>query len=226
MAGRLSSIVMPINDNKESKGSLTSQIIVAFIFGVFFIVAMLVLALKFPKPTLFQYNIFRVVFALAAAGVAAMIPGFINLEVKPSVGLLIRAGGALAVFIIVFFFNPAQLKKDDFEDSQPLEQVAAICYRIESKSIKFLLVRTTGGQWTFPKGNVGLGEERWFAAQREDFEESGAMGIVEHESLTIYLHEKKEWKRRGTEIKIHAFLLEVTKTQNPAEKNRNPTCIA
>lgn len=90
---------------------LTIQVIIAFIFGVLFIVAMLVLAIKFPKPTIFQYNIFRVVFALAGAGVAAMTPGFINLEASPSVGLLIRAGGALAVFVIIFFFNPAQLKK-------------------------------------------------------------------------------------------------------------------
>ena len=203
--------------------SLTSQIIIAFIFGVIFIIAMLALALKFPKPTSFQYSVFRTTFSLAAAGVAAMIPGFINLEVNPSLGLLIRAGGALAVFVIVFFFNPAQLKKDDSEDSQTLEQVAAICYRLVSNSIEFLLVRTTGGRWTFPKGNIEPDEERWFAAEKEAFEEAGATGDIEHESLTKYLHEKKEWKRKGIEIKIHAFLLEVKKTQNPQEKNRNPT---
>lgn len=202
---------------------MTFQIITAFIFGVVFIAAMLLLALKFPKPTPFQYNIFRTVFALAAAGVAAMIPGFLNLELNSSVGLLIRAGGALAVFVIVFFFNPKQLKRDDSNDSQSLECVAAICYRLVNNSIDFLLVRTTGGRWTFPKGTVEQGEERWFAAQREAFEEAGASGIIEHEPLTVYLHEKKEWKRKGTEIKIYAFLLEVKKTQIPEEPHRNPT---
>lgn len=89
--------------------TLTAQIIIAFIFGVTFVVALIVLAIKFPHPTPFQYNVFRIVLSLAAAGAAAMIPGFINIQVNPTTGLLIRAGGALAVFVVVFFFNPAQL---------------------------------------------------------------------------------------------------------------------
>lgn len=86
-----------------------AQIIVAFVFGVAFVVTLIVLAMKFPHPTLFQYNVFRIVLALAAGGVAAMIPGFINVEFNPGTELLVRAGGAIAVFVIVFFFNPAQL---------------------------------------------------------------------------------------------------------------------
>ena len=78
-------------------------------FGVTFVVALIVLAIKFPHPTPFQYNVFRIVLSLAAAGAAAMMPGFINIEVSATTGLLIRAGGALAVFVIIFFFNPAQL---------------------------------------------------------------------------------------------------------------------
>jgi hypothetical protein len=85
------------------------QSIVAFVFGVAFIVTLMVLAIAFPAPTPFQYNVFRIVLSLAAAGVAAMIPGFIYLDVDSKVGLLIRAGGALAVFVMVFFFNPAHL---------------------------------------------------------------------------------------------------------------------
>ncbi len=81
------------------------QQITAFTFGVIFVTALLVLAVKFPEPTSFQYMVFRIVLALAAGGVGAMIPGFLKVEVKPG----IRAGGALAVFVIVFFFNPAKL---------------------------------------------------------------------------------------------------------------------
>jgi hypothetical protein len=81
------------------------QQITAFAFGVVFVTALLVLAVKFPEPTSFQYMVFRIVLALAAGGVGAMIPGFLKVEVKPG----IRAGGALAVFVIVFFFNPAKL---------------------------------------------------------------------------------------------------------------------
>jgi hypothetical protein len=85
------------------------QIVVAFVFGVAFIVTLILLAIRFPRPTPFQYNVFRTVLSLAAAGVAAMVPGFIDVQIGTTAKLLIRAGGALAVFVIVFFFNPAKL---------------------------------------------------------------------------------------------------------------------
>jgi 8-oxo-dGTP pyrophosphatase MutT (NUDIX family) len=202
---------------------LTAQIIIAFIFGTAFVVALLVLAIAFPKPTPFQYLVFKITLSLAAAGVAAMIPGFVNVRMDTNIGLAITAGGALAIFVIVFFFNPAQLAIQASEKSPTWEQVAAVCYRTEQNSIEFLLVRTTGGRWTFPKGNVDSGEEKWFAAQREAFEEAGVSGDIEHEPLTKYLHEKKEWKDKGIEVNVQAFLLHVKKTQPPEEEHRNPT---
>ncbi len=80
----------------------------AFTFGVVFVVALLALAFFVPNPTAFQYLVFRVVLALAAAGVAAMVPGFIEFDISK----WLRAGGALAVFLIVFFYNPALLVAD------------------------------------------------------------------------------------------------------------------
>jgi hypothetical protein len=81
-----------------------SQQSTAFAFGAVFVVAMLVLAIAFPNPTPFQYTVFRIVLALAIAGVAAMIPGFLEVEISGR----IRAGGALAFFVIVYFYNPAK----------------------------------------------------------------------------------------------------------------------
>src|SRR5205085_10406646 len=85
--------------------SKSQQQITAFVFGVVFIVVILIIAILLPNPTDFQYTTFRIVLALAAAGAAAMIPGFINVEV----GSAIRAGGAIAVFVVVYFFSPAKL---------------------------------------------------------------------------------------------------------------------
>ena len=120
---------------------------VAFTFGVVFVAALLVLALFIPNPTAFQYLVFRVVLALAAAGVAAMIPGFIKFDISK----WLSAGGALAVFLIVFFYNPASLvadtlrqnritaiKKlaDDLEQVKvllPPERVIADCLQIKSR---------------------------------------------------------------------------------------------
>ena len=79
--------------------------IVAVVFGVMFVTTMLVIAIKFPNPTPFQYTTFRIVLALACAGVASVIPGVLNV----SVGTWIRAGGALAVFVVVYFYSPASL---------------------------------------------------------------------------------------------------------------------
>ena len=83
----------------------TEERFIAFTFGVVFVIVILGLAVWKPEPSAFQYTVFRIVLALAAAGVAAMLPGFIELEVP---GWL-RAGGALAVFAIVYFYSPAAL---------------------------------------------------------------------------------------------------------------------
>jgi hypothetical protein len=72
------------------------QRITAFVFGIVFVAAMLVLAVFIPNPTPFQYTVFRIVLALAAAGAAAMFPGFLTARV----GNVVRAGGAMAVFVI------------------------------------------------------------------------------------------------------------------------------
>lgn len=81
--------------------------ILAFVFGVVFVVVLLYAAFAVPNPTAFQYTVFRIVLALAAAGVAAMFSGFLSIQVSN----WLKAGGALAVFAIVYFYAPAALEK-------------------------------------------------------------------------------------------------------------------
>jgi hypothetical protein len=91
---------------KEGNSMTKSRERVAvFLFGVIFIVTLLVLAIKFPEPTAYQYQVFEVVLGLAAAGVAGMIPGFLEVTVPT----WIKAGGALAVFVLVMYKSPARL---------------------------------------------------------------------------------------------------------------------
>lgn len=47
---------------------------VAFAFGVFFVIVMLVIAVWIPRPTETQWFVFRVVLALAAGGIGALCP--------------------------------------------------------------------------------------------------------------------------------------------------------
>jgi hypothetical protein len=83
----------------------SSQVYFAFGFGVTFVVVMLLIAVLVPYPSKEQFFTFRIVLGLAAGGVAAMLPGFIVVNVST----FVRAGGALAAFAVVYFFNPPLL---------------------------------------------------------------------------------------------------------------------
>lgn len=74
-------------------------------FGIAGLAVILTIAIFIPVPTVFQYQVFRIILALAAGGVASMIPGILSLQIPN----FLTAGGALAVFAIIYFYSPAQL---------------------------------------------------------------------------------------------------------------------
>jgi len=78
------------------------------VFGVVFLAALLALAVAIPNPTGPQFEMFRIILALAAGGVAAVIPGLLDIRLGLGSQLALRAGGALAVFSIVYFYSPAR----------------------------------------------------------------------------------------------------------------------
>ena len=90
------------------KPASPTEVTAIFIFGVVFVTVILVLAFVFPNPTAFQYLVVRVLLALSTAAVATLLTGFINVEIPN----FLKAGGALAVFVVVFFYNPASLVVD------------------------------------------------------------------------------------------------------------------
>jgi hypothetical protein len=69
---------------------------------------LLAIALFVPVVTAFQEFVFRVVLSLAAAGIGASIPGFLNLHFDLPAGS-IEAGGALALFALSYAVNPPAL---------------------------------------------------------------------------------------------------------------------
>jgi hypothetical protein len=81
------------------------QQVTAFSCGILFVVVMLGIAIAIPNPTATQWFVFRVVLALAAAGIGAVIPGLIVVNVSK----IVRAGGAIALFVLVYMLNPPQL---------------------------------------------------------------------------------------------------------------------
>lgn len=92
--------------------AFVNQAVATFAFAVIFLVALLTLAFGFPHPTPMQYLVMRIVLALASAGFAAMLSGFVDVLIPgltSSSAPLVKAGGALAVFVIVYFRSPAAL---------------------------------------------------------------------------------------------------------------------
>jgi len=85
--------------------------IILLSLGVVIVVVTLIMAVKIPQPTVFQFWVFRVIMALGAACLGAVIPGFIEFNGK--IGeIATRAGGALALFLVVYLMNPPAPVRD------------------------------------------------------------------------------------------------------------------
>ena len=72
----------------------------------------------------------------------------VNRSLSPSRGARVHADNRPAARL----FRVSHLRR-----LRGCEQVAAVCYRVRSGDIEFLLVQTRGGRWTFPKGNSESG---------------------------------------------------------------------
>ena len=104
-------------------------------------------------------------------------------------------------------------------------QVAAVCYRLNGSCVEFLLVNTSSGKWTFPKGRLCPTLSPSESASREAWEEAGATGRIEERHFSHYLDTKRTLGHNSLtrEVRIAAFLLEVHSTEDPQESDRNPT---
>ena len=104
-------------------------------------------------------------------------------------------------------------------------QVAAVCYRLNGPSVEFLLVNTSSGKWTFPKGRLCPSLSPSESASREAWEEAGARGSIEQNHFGYYLDTKRTLGHDSLtrEVRIAAFLLEVHSTETPQESGRNPS---
>src|ERR1700693_459891 len=101
-------------------------------------------------------------------------------------------------------------------------QVAAVCYRHGAESTEFLLVRTSSGRWTFPKGRLEDGLSHAEVAALEAFEEGGGEGKVHPRPVGQYLHRKEPLRGGSKDLTVLAFIREVKKTSGPAESHRAP----
>lgn len=106
-------VLKPANSTISDKNRYRERIAI-FIFGIVFFFIVILFALFKPDPTVTQWFIFRVVLAIAAAGIAVLIPGLLSIEIESK----IKVGGAIAVFVLVFWFNPPLLEENKPTSSQ------------------------------------------------------------------------------------------------------------
>jgi 8-oxo-dGTP pyrophosphatase MutT (NUDIX family) len=104
-------------------------------------------------------------------------------------------------------------------------QAAAVCFRMRSATAEFLLVNTSSGKWTFPKGRIEPHLSGSASAAVEAWEEAGARGRIETKHFAWYLDTKRTLghHNRTREILVAAYLLEVNSTTTPQESGRNPS---
>ena len=84
---------------------INPNVLFASVCGMALILIVLFLAFFVHDPSELQANILRIVLALACGGFGAAIPGILDVQISN----VIKAGGALAVFIVVYFWNPAHV---------------------------------------------------------------------------------------------------------------------
>lgn len=123
--------------------------LLAFAFGASFCVVLAYAALrKEPINEPAKFFLLRVLASLSAGGVAAVIPGFFEFQWKKT----LQAGGALAVFAIVYLVNPPSLllpKQDEespyiVEESTLVFDLSSVTQPIEPTSVvmdRFDIVR-------------------------------------------------------------------------------------
>src|SRR5271165_598191 len=104
----------------------------AFAFGCVAIGVVLWLAFRAETLTEQQFEILRVVLALACGGVGAVIPGFLDVSMKAGAKLALRAGGALAVFVVLYFWSPAHWQPS--HDGTVIQHTEGPCSSIQSGS--------------------------------------------------------------------------------------------
>ena len=90
-----------------------------FASALVFLGCILILAVAIPNPTVFQEFAFRLVLTLAAGAFGGFIPGFLNIDIKWA-KFALRAGGAMALSVLVYTQNPPALIRQSNVQPSPL----------------------------------------------------------------------------------------------------------
>ncbi|MCL9777577.1 tetratricopeptide repeat protein [Vibrio methylphosphonaticus] len=131
--------VTPKNFDSPVLVVATWEKVAGYLFGTIFIATILTLAVVIEIPNSFQWSVFKTILALAAAGVGGVFTGF--LQVQGSIQKVkLQAGGALALFVIVYFFSPATPPVDYLPQKTEQQYQQELTER--KKKIEVLLIKS------------------------------------------------------------------------------------
>jgi hypothetical protein len=116
------------------------QIILVFASGLFLILILLAVAIFLKNIEHRNFQIIWVILSLASAAYAALIPGFLEVKYKRT----IQAGGAIAVFVIVYMINPGASAGIPWDPDK--EKIKAQIERLWEDTSSFVARAQAGGQ--------------------------------------------------------------------------------
>jgi len=196
----------------EGRGlTARNKTILSFVLGASLILIILIVTIIRPCPSDAQFFMYKIILAIALAGVAAVIPGFLRIHYQNT----ISAGGAIAVFVLVFLYEPAignvgcdfdltVLFYGDEEKSRILREGRVVFNYSGITTTKFI---DNEGQVILRKLNTDLrGEKLRINPEIEAFETSQlSVSFPESESqIDIIVNPKKDTTRiRGSILNAH-----------------------
>ena len=102
--------------------------------------------------------------------------------------------------------------KPTAQDDRTFEQYAALCWRMHRGQVEVLLVTSRDtGRWILPKGWPMKGLPPQDAACREAWEEAGAEGAVDAQSLGRYSYTKVRERKSNRKCVVDVFPLRVAR---------------
>jgi hypothetical protein len=75
--------------------------------GITFISSLMAMGWFIPNPTIFQYEVFKLVASLSGAAFALGLTGLLDVKFPLFKKGSVKASGAFAVFCLIYFFSPA-----------------------------------------------------------------------------------------------------------------------
>ncbi len=189
------------------------QITYGIISGTVLLVVLLAIILIFECPTQAQNFVFKTVLSLAAASYSAAIPGFLNLKYRE----MITAGGALAVFVIVFLVKPTEIS--DYRS----------CMRSITGTVYFGKSPINSIDLRFPKLNQATTSDGFGSFNLEtDFtridEELMIQLLNEELKIDTVVRVQKSSLSNSLDIHLTKVCAECTAKQNEVIKNQKSKC--